>query len=123
MALPNSNISTTLVGNTIGSGSRDVGTLCTHQNINKWSRWKPIRSNKVVGITEADITSAKSGLVVPSVNGYANIISYYRNNPGFTFPYNKPRGGTYSEYYRLGDFRNYDHLAYMAFKILVFGHS
>lgn len=35
MALPNSNISTTLVGNTLGSSSRDIGTLCTHPNINK----------------------------------------------------------------------------------------
>ena len=119
MALPNSNISTTLVGNTLGSSSRDVGTLCAHPNINKWSKWKPIRSDKLNGIAEADITSAKSGLVVPSVNGYVNIVSYYRNNPGFTFPYNKPRGGAFNEYYRLGDFRNYDKDAEIFYEVVV----
>ena len=41
MALGTENISTTLVGTTLGISSRDVGTLCTHPNINRWSRWKP----------------------------------------------------------------------------------
>ena len=47
MALPNSNISTTLVGNTLGSGSRDVGTLCSHPNVNMWSKRKPFRDNVI----------------------------------------------------------------------------
>lgn len=38
MALSNSNITVSMVKSAIGSGSNDVGTLCTHQNINKWSR-------------------------------------------------------------------------------------
>jgi hypothetical protein len=36
MALPNTGITTTLVGNTIGSGSGDVGTLFLHPNVNEW---------------------------------------------------------------------------------------
>lgn len=97
MALPNSNISTTLVGQTLGSGSRDVGTLCTHPNINKWSKWKPVRSNKVAGLTESDIISANAGLD--------------RNVQTQVIAYRKPRGGAQSEFYRLGDFRNYNHNA------------
>lgn len=122
MALPLTGVSVSLVRSTLGASTNDVGLLCTHPNINRWSKWKPIRSNKLDGITESDIISAKSGLVVPSVSGYANIVSYYRNNPGFTFPYNKPRGGAYNEYYRLGDFRNYDKDAEIFYDVVVPGY-
>ena len=97
MALPNTNITTTLVGQTIGSGSRDVGTLCTHPNINKWSKWKPVQLDKTEGLTESDLISVACGL---SRNPQTQAISYW-----------KPRGGMNNEYYRLGDFRNYNHLA------------
>ncbi len=105
MALPNTNISTSLVGDTLGSGIRDVGTLCTHPNINKWSKWKPIRRNKVSGITYADLQAVNYGLVVPTSSTTPEVAitkEYY---------YNKPRGGLFNEWYRLGDFRNYNHNA------------
>lgn len=95
MALPNSNISTTLVGNTLGSSSRDVGTLCTHPNINKWSKWKPVRSSKTEPLTVTDIENLKSGL---------NRVDMYE------VEYLKPTGGATSPY-RIGDFRNYNHAA------------
>jgi len=112
MALPNSNISTTLVGTTLGSGSRDVGTLCTHPNINKWSRWKPISSNKHEGIIIADLINKKFGLDIVSKSTIFDLLAYYSTNS--IWNYLKPTGGASSPY-RLGDFRNYDHLAYMAF--------
>ena len=62
MALETTNISTTWVGTTLGTSSRDVGTLCTHASINKWSKWKPIRLNKVSGITVSDLASVNYGL-------------------------------------------------------------
>lgn len=96
MALPNSNISTSLVGETLGTSSRDVGTLCTHPNINKWSKWKPVRFNKVVGLTEANIISVGSGLTRPDM---------------YTTEYLRPRGGAQNEFYRIGDFRGYNHSA------------
>lgn len=122
MALQTTGISISAVKAALGASSNKLSDLCKHPNINRWSKWKPIRSGKLDGITEADIISAKSGLVVPSVNGYANIVSYYRNNPGFTFPYNKPRGGAYNEYYRLGDFRNYDKDAEIFYDVVVPGY-
>lgn len=105
MALPNDKISTSLVGNTIGSGSRDVGTLCTHPNINKWSKWKPVRRNNVTGITYTDLQAVNYGLVVPtsSTTPEEAITKEYA--------YNRPRGGIFNEMYRLGDFRNYNHEA------------
>ena len=53
MALETIKISTDLVGTTLGTSSRDVGTLCTHPAINMWSRYKPIKKNKVTGLTHA----------------------------------------------------------------------
>lgn len=97
MALPNSNISVSMVKQAIGSGSNDLETLCTHEKINKWSKWKPVRFNKVSGLTEGDIQTSKCGLD--------------RNPQTQTISYLRPRGGTYNEFYRLGDFRNYNHLA------------
>lgn len=105
MALPNSNISTSLVGETLGASSRDVGTLCTHPSINKWSKWKPISLNKVTGLTIADLQSADFGLTRPvNNNNYQSVI-------GVKWIYNKPTGGASSPY-RLGDFRNYDKNAF-----------
>ena len=53
MALGTTNISTTLVGTTLGTSSRDVGTLCTHPNINPLSKYKPVRS---IGMNQIDKT-------------------------------------------------------------------
>ena len=105
MALGIDKISTSLVAQTIGEGSNDVGTLCESTKINKWSKWKPIRLNKVTGITESDLVSVDYGLMpMTSSTNYAIVV-------GSKWAYNQPRGGAYYEPYRLGDFRNYDHNA------------
>ena len=74
MALPTTGISTSLVGTTLGTSSRDVGTLCTHTSINKWSKWKPIRYNTVSGITATILSNANFGLIPASTSSnYASI--------------------------------------------------
>ncbi len=107
MALPNSNISTTLVGQTLGTSSRDVGTLCTHPNINKWSKWKPVRLNKVTGLVSQDLSDINFGIlpVVPMFDWELAL--------SLNWEYGRPRGGDNnpSEPFRLGDFRNYEHAA------------
>lgn len=112
MALPNNKISTTLVANTIGSNSRDVGTLCTHQAINMWSKWKPIRSSKLGGIELSDLQTANWGISAPSYSSLASLFAAYKAIPAgeADWIYLKPRGGA-SEPYRIGDFRNYEHNA------------
>ncbi len=102
MALPNSNISTSLVGQTLGTSSRDVGTLCTHPNINKWSKWKPVRHNSVNPITKAELKSVNFGFYIPDAT--SNIATAESGK----WQYQKPRGGQYNEPFRLGDFRNYE---------------
>ena len=128
MALPLTGISVSLVRDTIGAGSNDVGTLCKHTNINKWSKYKPVQHSKRVGLVDADFKSVRSGMNIPSVmahpsSGYVPIMDYYRNNPNFEFTYNKPRGvnATYGwdEPFRLGDFRGYEYTANIFYDVEV----
>ena len=110
MALPNTNISVSMVKSAIGSGSNDVGTLCTHPNINKWSKWKPVRSSKLTGLTEVDLRNVRAGMLVPDFGNYVDLRNYYKGNPSPIWGYGKPFGGVNSPY-RLGDFREYEHSA------------
>jgi len=112
MALPTTGISTGLVKATIGASTNEVGALCTHPNINKWSRWKPVSSNKHEGITIADLINKKFGFDIISKSTIFDLLTYYSTNS--IWNYLKPTGGASSPY-RLGDFRNYDHSAYKSF--------
>lgn len=94
-ALGTTDISTTLVRNTLGEDNNDVGLLCTSDNINIWAKFKP------------------HSLVVPSgaASGSGlNSHGLYRNSSG-TIIYARPAGGS-ADPYRLGDFRQYNHSAY-----------
>ena len=98
MALPNTEISVPMVRDELGAATNDVGRLCIHPNINKWSKWKPVRHNSINPLTEAQLISVACGLRRNNVN---DII------------YDKPRGGIspYDEPYRLSDFKSYSHYA------------
>ena len=108
MALGTTGISTSLVASTIGVGSNDVGTLCAHLNVNKWSKWKPIVLNKIGGLIDADFKSVNYGFTIPTYSTPYEVLNAILLNTKWT--YNKPIGGSTSPY-RLGDFRNYDHFA------------
>ena len=109
MALPNSNISVSMVKAELGASTNDVGQLCIHPNVNKWSKWKPVRYNSPSPITEAELRSKKCGFDIPyGFKADSTILST-------AWGYLKPRGGSVTpiEPYRLGDFRNYNKLAIM----------
>ena len=102
-ALGTTDITTTLVGNTISSSSHSLSVLCAHANINKWSRYKPTR-----GAT-GDNTFWKGsddncGFILPTLTGNSGNYGVYSNSG--VWGYSQPNG-TYP--YRLGDFRGYDH--------------
>lgn len=94
MALPDTGITTTLVGTTLGVATRNVGNLCRSESVNKWAKNKPIQLDKVTGVTEVERQAAGYGI---NVQG----------------SYDQPRGKNeyYDEPYRLGDFRGYNHQA------------
>lgn len=101
MALPTTGISTSLVGDTLGTSSRDVGTLCTHPNVNRWSKYKPVNSTSIIGLTPQQFANLKYGINIfelPSTVGPSYNIANWN--------YNKP---TSLNPKRLGDFRMYEH--------------
>ena len=100
--LGTTNISTTLVGTTLGTSVRAVAQLCTHVNVNRWSKYKPIEFNKNGGLTYNDYVNASFGINISKIT---NIKS------NTNWEYVKPN--SYGK--RLGDFRNYYHDAPIPF--------
>lgn len=103
MALPSSNISVAMVKAELGAATNDVGQLCIHANVNKWSKRKPINHSSVVPLTEAQFAALKYGINIfelPSTVGS----SYNTRN----WAYNKP---TSLSPKRLTDFCQYEKLA------------
>lgn len=94
MALGTTNISTTLVSQTILEPSSDVGTLCKSTKVNMWSRYKPV-DGAWPGIT--------LGFEIASTNATKPAKSHFTQ-----WVYKPPTGGSTSPF-RLGDFRGYDH--------------
>ena len=101
MALGTTGISATLVANTIGVGSNDVGTLCTSNKINKWSKKKPVSYQTSSSLTDAQLKETNYGF---------NITSNTNLDSPTGWSYVRPTGGMTSPY-RLGDFRGYNHEA------------
>lgn len=107
--LPSTNITTTLVANTLGENSHDVGTLCSSNRINKWSVFKPIGRN-ISEVNKADWYKGN-----PTYNPYGIVIGYWTGIDINLFKngswnYVRPSGGQNS-IYCLGDFRKYNHSA------------
>ena len=101
MALPNTNISVAMVREELGAATNNVGQLCIHPNVNKWSKWKPVRHNSLTPITQAQLASTNFGLKPPTPS------TDYTTVMDTKWGYEKPTGGLLSPY-RLTDFINYD---------------
>lgn len=100
----------------LGNTSNDVGTLCTSSKVNKWSKYKPFRHSyfgfdEDTDSTKSDRATAMSnanyGLNPPTTRSATQIHNCLTD----TWTYNKPRGLSYSEPYRMADFKNYAHKA------------
>ena len=116
MALGTTNITTTLVGNTLGVASKDVGTLCSSSLINKWSKYKPVIYPVITTTGVTDWWKANDGYCGFSIPQYVDIDSLLADNT--TWVYNKPYG-TINSPYRLGDFRGYEHTSVIPFDVLI----
>ena len=116
MALGTTNITTTLVGTTIGSASRDVGSLCSSPLINKWSKYKPVIYPVVSTTGITDFWKANDGYCGFSIPQYVDVDALLAD--ATTWIYNKPYG-TSSSPYRIGDFRGYEHTSVIPFDVLI----
>lgn len=103
MILPNSDISIMDVRNALGYPSTDLGTLCSCDNVNMWSNFKPFPYK---GIPTENIRNSVQGSGLKSSEMKKHGIFAY-----FNIERDKPKGGV-DEPYRLGDFRGYNHNAY-----------
>ncbi len=116
MALPDTNISVAMVKAELGASTNDVGRLCIHPNVNKWSKWKPVRHRSLTPITETQLEAVGYGIKMPiysNVQAYVNGLTLLpKVDPAWE--YEMAAGGLTSPY-RLTDFTNYDKNAVVPF--------
>lgn len=93
MALGTTNITMTAVRDALGESTLKLSELCLSTLINKWSKKKPVR-----------------GTFPQSSAG-----TYGLNLLDSSWDYLRPRGLSYNEGYRMGDFRGYEHDKSLAF--------
>jgi hypothetical protein len=104
MALPTNNIRFGLVNNTLRAGSLDCLTLCQHVNINKWSRFKPVRGSF------PSANDGRFGFVFPLFQSNSATSGVYSPSDwGYNTPRGGSAGGTPDEIGRIDDFRGYEH--------------
>lgn len=97
------------VKSVLGSASNDVGTLCRNENVNKWSKYKPVKCAGLVSLASvSEWQNIGWGLEIPTA--FLNITGDILEHRDSTWRYNKPSGGEESPY-RLSDFEHYAHYA------------
>ena len=93
----------------------DLGRLCTHTNINKWAKYKPIHHSGLQILSESARTDRQGDGEYYGVKIRMDSMDMSSLH-NVTFAYNRPKGGASSPY-RLSDFINeagtagYNHLA------------
>lgn len=91
-----------------GTSANDIGQIIDEEDINKWAKYKPLRSSKLGILTEAERAALNHGIVLTKYTSPSALVSGYSGD----YAYQKPRGlETYGEYYRFLDFDGYNHNA------------
>lgn len=90
----------------LGESTNSLIGLCTSENINVWSKWKPVRSN-LIPMTFTELKRLNYGISILSSNTPANLLTLVQNAGGVGYTYTRPTGASSSPY-RLGDFRYYN---------------
>ena len=106
--VPDINAVTGTVGNDIGEVIEDG---VSRGLINKWPKFKPVRSNLLKILTLADMQDVYFGLDVPIYgSGHITVISDFLDAFATSYAYLPPRGAnrTPKEWYRHRDFEGYD---------------
>ena len=88
------------------TGTGDLGALCTHPNINKFTKYKPTSITGYTSPTAQQLAAAKYGLIARSTRTRNNLISM---SLGWTYE------GAQSPYYRQLDFDGYYNAAPIPF--------
>lgn len=129
------------VGSVLGSSSNDVGTLCTHANINMWAKFKPVPLRAIFPEDTLKGSSDWNGnpqssshkpwwygdgdqpaYTVPVISELADMGSNGNQNSDAVWRYNRPTGkgasAAYPDFpFRLTDFVGYRHDARPPFTV------
>ena len=97
MSLGSTNITVSLVKNTLGDSAIDVGSLCLSPLVNRFSKYKPIDFNSFFPLSETDYANASYGFTLEqSVDA--------KNSDNKEWKWRAPISA-----YRLSDFASYYH--------------
>ena len=98
-------ISITDIRNILGESSKDLGTLCRSDNINKWSWHKPINSHTLKKTTDTDRFSDNDGFDLSTyfVTTTLYVKNRFESSTGIEWQYHKR-----NKPFRMGDFISYD---------------
>ena len=106
-----SGVTTSAVATALGTTSHDLGTLCSHENIKWFAKYKPESFNTTSHITDEQRKSNNWSLKIhsgSSISGMTTAVDKNVNGGvGSGITYTMPLGGFRSPY-RLGDFAGYD---------------
>lgn len=74
------NISIMDVRNILGYPSTDLGTLCTCNNINPWSKWKPIHCANTLTLNNELLKRNKYGIEILEANNPGALVNLINLN-------------------------------------------
>ena len=97
----------------LGESVNGLGALCTSNKVNMWSKNKPVRHSTKDPITDTQRSNVLYGFNLNEKYSASSLMSYAVNvgAGNLAWGYNKPRGHSYSEYFRRRDFDGYQHNA------------
>ena len=99
-----------------------LSDICIGEDVNKWAKYKPIRSITEVNLSEEERAQQFYGFDISTVfcNNYEDTLNAALAN-GADYPYLKPRGSAVSpvEWFRLRDFDGYNPNAEVPYKYRV----
>lgn len=92
----------------LGASSTNLSALCTSDKINKWSKYKPVRHSSTAKLTEPERVFVNHGFDVQDAHSMDIVALVNKASTNDDWVYLKPRGSSYNERYRLGDFDKYN---------------
>lgn len=105
---PNKGVEIADMQSVFGISANDIGQIIDTADINKWAKYKPVRSGKLGILTDAERAELNHGIVLTKYTSPAALVSGYAGD----YAYLKPRGmATYGEPYRVLDFNEYNNNA------------
>lgn len=105
---PNIGISVADCQAVFGTNRNTFGDVITNEAINKWAKYKPLRSSKLGVLTVTERKELNHGLTMTKYTSPSALVAGYTND----YAYLRPRGKTtYNEWFRRGDFNGYNHNA------------